>query len=259
MKAAGASAAGVDGDWAERLVETFALQLKGGGRHVFLGEWSATLRAAAPDDPNARTWHAVIAALRNAVLPLVAHDSDLVAHCEDVWHDAQTAVTAYAERLQAERRIAHAELLTSVVRMSETVSEASNRDAVFDRLAAYLHRFDIPSCFIVLYDGPVGTDSEARLAFAWDGHRQTAAPRFAKDLLPPASVLPPRRTTFDVEALCHRGAFLGYAMFERTPRGPDVSQALRNLLSASLGTLARTGHSDAPEARPVRPSVAPSS
>lgn len=257
MKAAGASATGADGEWAERLVLSFAQQLKGAGRLVFLGEFAATLNAAAPDDPNAGTWHAVIAALRNGVIPFVSHDADLLALCEDMWHDAQTMVTGYAERLQAERRIAQVELLNSVVRMSETVSEAADRNVLFDHLAGYLDRFEIPSCFIVLYDGPPGTDSEARLAFAWDGHRHTSVPHFRRDLLPPASMLPERRYTFDVEALCHRGAFLGYAMFERTARSPDVSQALRNLLSASLGTLARTGTSDAPGPRSIRPSVRP--
>lgn len=246
-KAAGASATGLDADWATRLAESFAAQIHGGGRNVFVTEMSRTLRAAAPDDPNARTWHAVIATLRSAVVPAVAHDNELLFLCEDLWHDAEAAVTAYAERLQAERRLAHVEQLRSIVRMSETVSEAVDRQTLFDRLAGYLERFAIPSCFIVLYDGVPDSDSEARMAFAWSGGRRLShAERWARDALPPANVLPNRRYTFDVEALCHRNAFLGYAMFERTPQAPDVSQALRNLLSASLGTLARSGHSDPP-------------
>jgi hypothetical protein len=256
IKAAGASAIGADGDWAERLVESFAAQLRGAGGHVFLAELGATLRAAGAEDPSAPSWHSVMSTLRAAVVPIVGNECELLALCEDIWHDAAVAITAYAERLQAERRLAEAELLRSIVRMSETVSEARDRTALFDRLAGYLERFDVPSCFIVLYDGP-SSGSEARLAFAWaDGHRLSAGDRWPRDRLPPLRLFPERRYTFDVEALCHRNAFLGYALFERKPLSPDVSQALRNLMSAALGTIARSGVSESPPSPSVPPSSA---
>jgi hypothetical protein len=99
-----------------------------------------------------------------------------------------------------------------------------------------LSRLEVPSCFIALSNG---TGAARGALLIRHGQLEFDLPgEFSDRRLVPESLLePPRRGTWLVQSLLLRRRLLGYIVFETGPLDGRIYEALRDSLSAAIGSL----------------------
>jgi len=186
-------------------------------------------------------WHGVVSAIRKVVLPGLSLEKR--AALEVIIGQARMIVNEMAQRSgaywqwQAERL---AENLREINRSLLTTFDVHQLgDVLFDHLPS----LEIPSAYLVLYDGSADPPVHARLMMAYTEQGRAALPlegyRFAtRELIPPEFLPQNRRYSLVVEPLFFQEKSLGYAVFEVGPRNGDIYETVRaNLSSAIQGAL----------------------
>ena len=130
--------------------------------------------------------------------------------------------------------------------ITQSLSSTLDVPEIIDILANNLSRLDIPSCYLVLYEGaepythPQAAPAWGYLHLAYD-HKNGRFPlsntgkRFSTNTLLPENTLPADRNyTMTIEALFFQTTQIGYILFERGKHASDVYETLRGQLSSAL-------------------------
>jgi DNA-binding LacI/PurR family transcriptional regulator/signal transduction histidine kinase len=242
VEAAGASAAGLDPGWAEKLLDAFFATLKDQSRNAFLLVLDKVLRQVGVEGGDVMQWQRVLSVLRRCLLQYLKGDETLP-RAEDLWQQARVLIgeTAYWVqaywRLQSEQRV-----LTFISRISEPLMTTFDVGGLADVVAQQLPKMGVESCYLSLYEQPVNGDREvpsrwSRLILAYNERgRVELEPngrRFSSRQLVPSDILPhERRYAIALVPLYFRDeAQLGFIVFE-----PLQSSALLEMLHRQIST-----------------------
>ena len=245
--------AGVDADWAGRLLDAFVAALRTESPEssgLFLQELDDVLRQAmAAAGGDASVLHGVLSSLRRSTLPYL--DEEALSLAEDLWQQARVMIGQAMVRAQASQTL-QAERQAQVLReIGGSLTRTLDLDGLMDILAEQLPQLGIPSCYLSLYEDPhpykypQPAPEWSRLILAYGeadsthpGGRIELEPggrRFRSHELMPEEMWPQeRRYSFIVEPLHFREHQLGFVLFEVGPQDGMVYEMLRGQISSAL-------------------------
>lgn len=261
-----ASVQGVDSGWADRLLKSFTIDLRGETQGAFITTLGEILRQGADTIGDSSTdseggmdaWHGVLSSLRCHVLPCLGVEAR--DRAEDLWHQARVLIGERAQRAQAYQMLRTEQRAVVLREISQSLATTFDVKELMDLLAQELPRLDIASCSIALYENPQPYEyphpapewSRLMLAYDKEGCIETepSGLRFRSRQLAPGRMLNRKnRHHMIVEPLYFREDQLGFALFEVGPHEGAIYEALRGQLSSALkGALLLQEHKQAKEA-----------
>ena len=246
IQAVGASVAGLDSDWAERLLDAFIttlsseLERKSSG--IFLATLDEVLRQVAAAGGDIMAWQNVISALRRQTLPYLDDgqaDTSYRDRVEDLWGQAGVMIGETARRFQMYRRLQAKQQTQTLREIGQALITTSDMEELMDVLADGLPRLSIPGCYLSLYEDPESPAKLSRLMLAYDEKGRI-------ELKPDEQVFPSRQLVpedlLPCERLCSLVALplyfqeeqFGFVLFEAGLREGSVYDALRGGISSAL-------------------------
>jgi hypothetical protein len=181
-------------------------------------------------------WQEVISVMRRHLASCLRRELKWRRSAEDIWHRARASVSHLAERIQARKWLAEAELCGELHRAGNDLLNAEHVPALADALALTLARLKIRACFVALADGA----QRYRGLFSIAGdqiEREFAGPFSRARLMPEALLAEGPATTWLVKPLSIRQHVLGYAVFAVGPKQGRTYAMLRDYLSAAVSEL----------------------
>ncbi|MBN2086297.1 MAG: substrate-binding domain-containing protein [Anaerolineales bacterium] len=242
--AVGISAPGPEAGWQERLLNALSDAVgKKKPPGVFLHAWDDALRRVGIQGGDVTQWRPVLSILRREALPVLGGGEPDASGVD--WRQAEDLIGDVAlwaqvhRRLQANRRAF--DFMTSI---SEPLMTAFDIPGLADVVAEQLPRMGVRSCYLSLYEKPVGAGVAAptewsRLILAYnESGRVKLDPggvKFPSRMLVPQDILPARkRYAVMLEPLHFRDeSQLGFIMLE--PLQTEVG-AHREALSRQIST-----------------------
>jgi signal transduction histidine kinase/DNA-binding LacI/PurR family transcriptional regulator len=245
-EAAGASAAGIDSGWAERLLDAFTATLKDQPRGAFLPTLDEILRQVGAEGGDVMRWHRVLSVLHHHAPPSLADGEDL-SSADDLWQQARTLIEEMAQWAQAHRRIqAERRAFEFTTRISEPLMTAFDVAGLTDVVARRMPQMGIRSCYLSLYEQPAEGEREiptawSRLILAYDKNGriglEPGGRRFPSRQLVPDDILSrDRRYAIVLEPLHFRDENqFGFVVFEPLrPKAGALREALIRQISTAL-------------------------
>jgi len=258
--AVGRAAADATPGWAEALLAGFLADLRGPApaqpsprppRTLVILEDQLRLTAAASG--SLAGWHDVISALRHRILPLLAQwalevgSAAVLTTAEGIFQQMRLAVAQAVTRQEARRTwtaMARAQILQEFEAAAHVVTTEAE---LWEVLAAFLPRLEIPTCYLSLYIEPARPNAGLRLVFRFERGQRVALPSDGLRL-PSAYFAPPdalqtsdqgvAQTDLVVEALYFGEEQIGVLVCTADPaQGLGVGTAfetLRSQLSSAL-------------------------
>jgi DNA-binding LacI/PurR family transcriptional regulator len=181
-------------------------------------------------------WQEVITVMRRHFALCLRQDPKWRRSADEMWHMARSSVSLLAERSQARRWLAEAALSQSLRLASKRLLNALDFAELSRTLSDMLSRLEVPSCFIALSNG-TGAARGALLIRQGQLEFDLPGEFSARRLFPESLLEPPRRGTWLVQSLLVRRRLLGYIVFETGPLDGRIYEALRDSLSAAIGSL----------------------
>jgi hypothetical protein len=191
---------------------------------------------------NLSAWQEVVGVMRRHLSLCLRQDPKWRRSADEMWHHARGAISHLAERSQARKWLAEAELSRSLREAGMQLLNSTSLEQMGQGLAVHLARLRIPSCFVAT----AGADGsfEGALSISGECSRAGVPGPFSRTrLLPDELRHRDRRATWLVEPLTLKGRSLGYAVFEMGPSQGRIYSALRDYLAASLPGVSLTAAS----------------
>lgn len=224
--------------WGERLLDALAAEIGGQHRGVFLSTLEEVMTLMSTLGGPVSSWHGALSVLRHHARACAQLDPDAWSAVEELWHEARVLVGLVGERAQGQHRLGTERFDRTLRAMSEELSTCLDTRAMPPILATRLPQLRIKSYFFALFDREQPQELTARLVGTHDaGGRARAITDEAfpaHKLVPSASVLPDRRTTYIVEPVFFEREALGYALFEMGPPDGVLYETLRDQLGGAV-------------------------
>ncbi|MBN1810677.1 MAG: substrate-binding domain-containing protein [Anaerolineae bacterium] len=242
-QAVGPASQNVDADWRERLLDSFAGDLRAGSPGAFLSALGGVLRQVVAIGGELTEWQGVVSALRRQALPYL--DGQALRRAEDLWQQARTMIGEAAQRAQARQR-RQAEQRAQIMHQIGTELIATlDLDELVDVLTRSLPSLSIPSCYLSLYEDPqpyrypqpAPEWSWLVLAYGKDGRveLEPGGRRFPSRRLVPEGLLPQERQySLVVRPLFSQQDQIGFALFEVGPQEGATYETLSGQISSAL-------------------------
>jgi signal transduction histidine kinase/DNA-binding LacI/PurR family transcriptional regulator len=237
VQAAGVHTVGVVPEWAERLLDNFAAEVRGRSPGLFLSTLEDVLRQVTAVNGDIAAWQGAVSALRRHTLPYLGND-EMWSQAEDLWQQARVLIGETAQRVQGYKEF-QAEQQDRVLReIGQTLITTFDVRELMDALAAGLPRLGVPGAYLSLYENPEKPTEWSRLILAYNENGRVelepGGQRFPSRRVLPEEMWPQRQYSFVVEPLYFRENQLGFALFEVGPREGGVYEALRWQISSAL-------------------------
>jgi DNA-binding LacI/PurR family transcriptional regulator/signal transduction histidine kinase len=237
---------GVEPQWAEKLLDSFAADLLGKSPGTFLPALGILLRQVAAKNGNVASFQSVVSALRRHILPYLKAGEGL-SRAENLWQQARVIIGETAQWSQARQRLQMERLAVLVSGISESLMTTFDLVGLPDAAARELPQMGIKSCYLSLFEQPVEKSQEtpsewSRLILAYNEDGRIALEpggrRFPSLQLVPDGILSRRRRfAMVVEPLRFRDeAQLGFILFEPLQQEGGT---LREMLSRQISTALR--------------------
>ncbi|MFN2108232.1 MAG: LacI family DNA-binding transcriptional regulator [Anaerolineae bacterium] len=185
---------------------------------------------------------ALLIAVRNCMRPTVT-DVQHMRRAESQWQEAMAFVADVGQQARAARIYRRGDQIDQVRIIGEQLINTFDLDRLLDLIARELPRLDIPSCYVVLYEGTGTSREEVRLVMAYNEqgrnpHSVEGQRYNARKLLPDGLLSPDHPSVFVITALYFQEVALGFALFEVGSAQGEVYETLaRQISSALMGSL----------------------
>jgi DNA-binding LacI/PurR family transcriptional regulator len=248
-RVAGPAAKFLPVDWAEQLLDAFDadIALPFGPPNASSGRLLPTLHALL------RLFHlhgydlvalgrALLIAVRNCMRPTLT-DVPRMRRAESQWQQAMAFVADVGHQARASQIYRQGDQIDQVRSIGEQLITTFDLERLLDLIARELPRLDIPSCYIVLYEGAGTSREEVRLVMAYNeqGRNPQGAEgqRYnARKLLPDGLLPLDHSSVLVITALYFQEVALGFALFEVGSAQGEVYETLaRQISSALMGSL----------------------
>ena len=237
-------AAGVDfgafgPGWAQRLLDSFVLDLGDQAGGIFVSDLGEVLQRVAAGEGDVAAWQGVISAMRQHTLPLLDDSIRDLLRCETLWEQGRVAIAAAAERARAARAFAIQRRTGLLQEVGQTLLSAEHMEELLDAVARELPVLGILGCYLSLYERPESPGAGARLILALDEGRRVELAEGglsfpSRDLAPVGLLGREAWTSMSLEPLYYRDRQFGYALLEVGPQQAEVREQLRLDLSSAL-------------------------
>jgi signal transduction histidine kinase/DNA-binding LacI/PurR family transcriptional regulator len=229
----------LDPGWAERLFDSFKMELIGDSPGDFIAELARLFSRINPATANIFKWHNLLSALQPRHEWQLNYTQLLL--FANVLNHATVYLYEIEIRAEMSKWLQMDEYTQTLVQIGHSLTTIFNISEVTDVLARELPRLKIPSCYLCLYDRPQESFSQSRLVLAYNrGARfpidlKAGGLKFSSYQLLPENLFPDSQAkTYIVEPLYYHENQLGYVVFEVGPRDASVYAMLRTQLSSVL-------------------------
>jgi signal transduction histidine kinase/DNA-binding LacI/PurR family transcriptional regulator/AraC-like DNA-binding protein len=227
----------LQGDWAERLIDAFSLDIRNKNNRLFITTLELFLNGII-SGTDIMAWHEVIASLQIHLLPTLTTSDDTLCAL-DLLHRAHNLIGDSAHRQQLQQRLMVEEQTDRLNRIVQTMSTIHDVDRLMALLAQELPGLGINSCFLSLYEGEGNPPQWSRLIMASDEMGLVSLAEGGelfptRDLVPRRFIPSNKRYAFDVEALFFQEEQIGFVLLALGSRNGDVYTALRGHISSVL-------------------------
>jgi PAS domain S-box-containing protein len=226
--------------WAERVLDSFILDLSGSQPNEFLTVLREVLRRAPLADRVLPAWQNVLSVLQYHAASYVDSQKALLLIGQARTLLGETTSRAFAQQqLQAERRVQALQTINSALIATFEVKR------LMDVLAEGLPTLGIPSCYLALYEDPQPylypqpAPEWSRLVLAYNEGGRVALEEggkrfFTRHILPEGMWPAHRRYTMVLQPLYFQDAQIGFALFEVGPQDWSVYDVLRGEIASAL-------------------------
>jgi sigma-B regulation protein RsbU (phosphoserine phosphatase) len=235
---ASAGSFGVTPDWEDRLITTFAEQLRTGSDRFSSGfaTFVDTLVASGID---VAAVHVVITVLRRQMLACLVRDHDMSTRAEDIFQEARIMASEAAERAQARRRARVEQAASALSVTSRHLLTVSTLSALAFVLHEHLPALGIAACHVSVFVKASPSATEARLVVSHDAtqppdHHPTETP-FLIRLLAPRECIESNQALAHVVTLLHfSDQSIGIVVMTYGSTSPHVYETLADMIGAAL-------------------------
>ena len=225
---------GLPPDWAQKLYESLAADIKEPGGEAFLRVWSGLLsnEKIAGDE---LIWQNILFAMQQATAPSLRN----IRGYAQTWIIARQLISDASARQQAEQRIRTEQQATALRELGESMVTTFNMGSLLDVIMKNLPSLGVRACFLSLYEDPQKPVRRSRLILAYDGYERIELPPTGKvfpssELVPNGRLRTRRKGSLVVEALYSKQTQLGFVVLELAPSQAVICGTLRGLLSSAL-------------------------
>jgi phosphoserine phosphatase RsbU/P len=216
-----------------------ALEAEAGGQNGVFAARFEELLAGATSRTELETWHEIIKGMRDLLRPALAGDPVRTARAEDCWHESHLLIAQATERALARRSLAITRWARTLSEVGDALKVARDVPTLMATLAEQLPRLQIPSAYVVLFEGG-RPEAGARLVLSTRGGVAAPVPEAsfpAARLLPEGTLPAEARQDLIVLPLFFHDEPLGIVLLELGPREPTIYEMLRDQLSTALNTI----------------------
>ncbi len=173
------SAAG--SDWAERLLNAFAEQMRGDSPDAFIRAYDDVLRRLSAAGGDLSVCNQVVSALRTRVVRCISGDPQRRGPAEDLFHEARAMTANVVDRVQAMQRMHAWKSARALGRASAAIASGGGLRELARAVADNLPALGIARCFLAEYrGGGEGPDRHAQLVLVQRPGAQDAEPSLSE-------------------------------------------------------------------------------
>jgi sigma-B regulation protein RsbU (phosphoserine phosphatase) len=150
-------------DWAERLLNAFAEQMRGDSPDAFVRAYDDLLRRLVLAGSDLSVCHQVVSALRSRVVRCIAGDAQRRGQAEDLFHEARAMTANVVDRVQAKERMHAWRSARALGRASAAIASGGGLAELARAVSDNLPELGIARCFLAEYCGGPGEGRMAQL------------------------------------------------------------------------------------------------